>query len=80
MARIKVSLTHTFDNGEESTTSTDIGSLPATEAAILEQVFTHVVVQGLLRIGAFNAAQRDPEFATKLAQTQQVMGLKAAAV
>lgn len=79
MARIEVSLKHTFDNGESSVTSTDIGSLPATEAAVLEQVFTHLVVQGLLRIGAYNAAARDPEFAAKLTQTQSVMGLKPAA-
>jgi hypothetical protein len=76
MARIEVSLKHTFDNGESSVTSTDIGSLPATEAAVLEQVFTHLVVQGLLRIGAYNATQRDPEFAAKLNATQTIMGLK----
>lgn len=79
MARIEISLKHTFDNGESSTTTTDIGSLPATEAAVLEQTFTHLVVQGLLRIGAYNAAQRDAEFAAKLSQTQTIMGLKPAA-
>lgn len=79
MAKITISLTHEFDNGESSTTSTQIGALPATEAAVLEQVFLHTVTQGLLRIGAYNASQRDPEFASKLGVTQQIMGLKPAA-
>lgn len=79
MAGIGISLSHDFGNGEESTIATKIGALSATDGAVLEQILTHMVVQSLLRIGAYNATQRDPEFPAKLAAAQSIMGLKPAA-
>ncbi len=76
MAKIHVSLTHTFDNGESSTTETHCGSLSASEAAAIEQVVTKQVTESFLRMGAYNAIKRDPSFREILAGVSEVMGGK----
>ena len=73
MARVIFSITHEFDNGESSTTTSNTGSLTASEASALEQYWTRKVAEGLLRMGQFVAAARDPEFAKVLADLTSIM-------
>lgn len=76
MASIKITLTHTFDNGESSTQSTETGSLGASEAAAMEQHFVRTVAEGQLRLGAYNATQRDPNFPAVMAAVAAIMSGK----
>ena len=73
MARVIFSITHEFDNGESSTTTSNTGSLTASEASALEQYWTRKVAEGLLRMGRFLADSRDPEFAKLLADLTAVI-------
>lgn len=73
MARVIFTITHEFDNGESSTNSTNTGSLTATEAAAMEQYWTRRIAEGMLRLGAFASATRDPEFARVLADLTSIM-------
>ena len=73
MARIIFTITHEFDNGESSTTTSNTGSLTASEASALEQYWTRKVAEGLLRMGRFLADSRDPEFAKLLADLTAVI-------
>lgn len=76
MASIKITLTHTFDDGNSSTQSTETGSLGASEAAAMEQTFVRTVAEGQLRLGAYNATKRDPNFPAILAAVAAIMGGK----
>lgn len=73
MARIIFSITHEFDNGESSTTTSNTGALTATEGSAMEQYWTRKVAEGLLRMGQFVATTRDPEFAKVLADLTNIM-------
>ncbi len=73
MARVIFSITHEFDNGESSTTTSNTGSLTASEASAMEQYWTRKVAEGLLRMGQFLAASRDPEFAKIMADLTAIM-------
>jgi hypothetical protein len=73
MARVIFSITHEFDNGESSTTTSNTGSLTASEASAMEQYWTRKVAEGLLRMGQFVAASRDPEFAKIMADLTAIM-------
>lgn len=73
MARVIFTITHEFDNGESSTNSTNTGSLTATEASAMEQYWTRRIAEGMLRLGAFASATRDPEFARVLADLTSIM-------
>jgi hypothetical protein len=72
MAQITVTLEHTLDNGETSKTSTTIAALGATQASVLEQIFVTQMTQSLLRIGRYNAIQRDKSFDDVLKQTMEI--------
>lgn len=74
MAKITVSLVHEFDNGETSSTSTTVGSLGASQASALEQVFLTQVTQTLLRLGRYNAEQRDAAFPAMLQAIIEIAG------
>lgn len=65
--KITVTIAHDFGDGEVSETSTSVARLGASEAAALEQVFSQYVAQTLLRIGRYNATQRDEKFPALLA-------------
>lgn len=73
MARVIFSITHEFDNGESSTTTSNTGSLTASEASAMEQYWTRKVAEGLLRMGQFVASQRDPAFAKLMADLTAIM-------
>ncbi len=70
--QFEISITRTFADGRKSKISADIGSLSPTDGAVLEQIFVTQGVQGLLRIGRYNAEQRDPAFAPTLAKTLEI--------
>jgi hypothetical protein len=73
MARLIFSITHEFDNGESSTSTSNTGALTATEASAMEQYWTRRVAESLLRIGQYYSAKRDPEFAQVLADLTSIM-------
>ena len=73
MARVIFTITHEFDKGESSTTTSNTGSLTASEASAMEQYWTRKVAEGLLRMGQFVAAARDPEFAKIMADLTAIM-------
>ena len=79
MAKITITLTHTFDNGQSSSTTTEIGALGPTEAATLEQTFVPLVQQSLQRLGRYNATVRDANFPAMLTATQDIMNGKVVA-
>ena len=73
MARIIFSITHEFDGGESSTTTSNTGALTASEASAMEQYWTNRVADSLLRMGRYVATRRDPEFAKLLADLTAIM-------
>lgn len=76
--QFEIALTRTFADGRKSTIKADIGSLTPTDGAVLEQIFVTQGVQGLLRIGRYNAEQNDPAFASSLAKTMEIFNSKPA--